>query len=56
MKCIVCKQREATVPDRERMGRPIKRLCTECHGNRLRGDITKILAYTFDPETKRYNP
>lgn len=56
MKCIICKQCEATVPDRERIGQPINRLCVTCHGERLREDIKKILAYNFDPETQRYIP
>jgi len=41
--CIICKQRKATVPDRERMGRPILRVCSECHRERLRDDLSKIL-------------
>lgn len=40
--CIICKERPATVPDRERMGRPIKRLCRQCHAARLQGDIRLI--------------
>lgn len=55
-KCILCLRREATVPDREREGRPIKRICSECHKARLLGDIKRVLAYNFDPETKRYIP
>lgn len=41
--CVVCKQRPAAVPDRERMGRPIKRVCRECHAARLRGDLQEVL-------------
>ncbi len=41
--CIVCHRRPAEVPDRERMGRPIKRVCRPCHQERLRGDIIEIL-------------
>lgn len=41
--CIVCWQRPPTVPDREGMGRPIKRVCSECHAARLRGDLAYIL-------------
>jgi hypothetical protein len=41
--CVVCGKRPPTVPDRERMGRPIKRVCTECHGKRLQADMTAIL-------------
>jgi len=37
--CIVCHRRPPTVPDRERLGRPIKRVCSECHGERLRLDL-----------------
>ena len=31
------------MPDREQMGRLIKRVCSECHQARLRGDLRKIL-------------
>lgn len=41
--CMLCELRPATVPDREQMGRPIKRVCSECHAARLRGDLHKIL-------------
>jgi hypothetical protein len=30
MKCIYCNERPAEVPDRRKMGRPIKRVCREC--------------------------
>ncbi len=40
--CIVCREREAVLPDRERMGAPFKRVCRECHAARLMGDIAKI--------------
>jgi hypothetical protein len=42
-KCIVCHKRPPAVPDRERIGRPIKRVCLECHAERLRRDASKIL-------------
>jgi len=42
MKCMICKSRDAAVPDRERMGRPIKRICLECHHQRLQGDIRAV--------------
>lgn len=42
--CIMCHERKATVPDRERMGRPINRVCSQCHAERLRGDFERILA------------
>jgi len=41
--CEICGEKPATVPDRERMGRLINRLCGECHGMRLRGDMRRIL-------------
>ena len=47
--CIVCRQRPAAVPDRERMGRPILRVCRECHAERLGGDLRRILALTAGP-------
>lgn len=40
--CTICKKNPATVPDREKMGRPINRICTNCHGNRLKGDIKRV--------------
>ena len=43
-KCVICGERPATVPDRERMGRPINRLCTDCHGARLIGDLKFLQA------------
>jgi hypothetical protein len=43
MLCIICRQNPAEVPDRERMGRPIKRVCRACHVDRLRGDLAAIL-------------
>lgn len=42
-KCIVCHERPPEVPDREQMGRPIKRVCRECHGARLRSDFQPLL-------------
>ncbi len=41
--CEVCHVKPATVPDRERMGRPINRVCSGCHSDRLRGDW-KVIA------------
>jgi hypothetical protein len=37
--CELCGLRRAELPDRNRMGRPIKRLCRECHAERLVGDM-----------------
>ena len=42
--CIVCHKRPPAVPDRNVMGRPIKRVCLECHGERLRMDLLSGLA------------
>jgi hypothetical protein len=42
-KCTVCGIRSAVVPDRSRPGRPIKRVCKECHAERLREDLTLVL-------------
>lgn len=42
--CEVCKLRPATIPDRERAGRLIDRICAECHMARLRGDLRRVLA------------
>jgi hypothetical protein len=41
--CIYCRKRVAAVPDRNRIGRPIKRVCRECHSDLLRGDMVNIL-------------
>lgn len=49
MKCIICKEKLAQVPDRNRMGRPIKRLCKDCHRDRLRGDLQRIISKRAQP-------
>jgi hypothetical protein len=41
--CELCGKNPATVPDRNRMGRPINRVCGSCHGLRLAGDMARIL-------------
>lgn len=41
--CEICGEKPATVPDRERMGRLINRVCTSCHALRLAGDMKRIL-------------
>ena len=41
--CEVCGELPATVPDRERAGRLINRVCSRCHGLRLAGDIRRIV-------------
>lgn len=41
-KCIKCGQREAEVPDRDRMSMR-KRVCLKCYGGFLKNDLDKIL-------------
>ena len=41
--CVVCNKRPAAVPDRNQMGRPILRVCRECHAERLRGDLAYVM-------------
>ena len=43
-KCIICHEREATIKDRnEAPWGKRKRLCSECHVNRLKNDFVDIL-------------
>ena len=41
--CVVCHTRKAELPDRQVTGRMVKRVCRECHHDRLRGDLIRIL-------------
>ena len=41
--CEICGKNPAEVPDRERMGRPINRICRECHAKRLREDMGVVV-------------
>ena len=41
--CEICGKEPATVPDRERPGRLINRVCRSCHTLRLAGDMKRIL-------------
>lgn len=41
--CEICGVNPATVPDRERMGRPVNRVCSSCPGLRLIGDLSRIM-------------
>ena len=41
--CEICGKKRATVPDRERIGRLINRVCSSCRALRLAGDIKRIL-------------
>ena len=43
MKCKICKEREATIPDRNKPGSRRKELCSECHANRLKNDFANIV-------------
>ena len=42
-KCIICHKRKAEVPDRNRLGRPVKQICKVCHERRLLSDLRNIL-------------
>lgn len=42
-KCIICGEKEATVPDRNTLSSR-KKVCKDCHAARLRGDLVHILA------------
>jgi hypothetical protein len=46
--CEVCNINNATIPDRERQGRLINRLCQSCHVKRLQGDLVNILKKSND--------
>ena len=41
--CKLCHIRPAEMPDREKMGRPVKSVCRPCHTYRLQGDLQQIL-------------
>lgn len=41
--CKICGEKPATVPDRERVGKPINRVCSLCHATRLAGDMKRIV-------------
>ena len=42
-KCKICHRKEATVPDRNKPWSRKKVICTDCHSDRLRGDMKKII-------------
>lgn len=51
--CIICRERPATVPDRNRMGRLINRVCSPCHAARLAKDLQHCLdAHTREQQIK----
>lgn len=41
--CEICGIHPATVPDRDRPGRLINRVCSRCHQARLVGDVNLIM-------------
>ena len=41
-KCIICGQKEATIPDRDSFSSR-KKLCADCHGIRLKNDLLNIM-------------
>jgi len=41
--CVVCHKNPPELPDRNVIGRPINRVCRECHMMRLRGDMIQLL-------------
>lgn len=42
-KCIYCRERDPEVPDRTKIGKPIKRVCLKCHGYLIANDLYKFL-------------
>lgn len=50
-KCERCGKRPAAVPDPERMGRPIRRICSECHAGGLRAVF--LVALSLQQEERR---
>ena len=50
-KCERCGQRPAAVPDPERMGRPIRRICSECHAGGLRAGF--LVALSLQQQERR---
>ena len=42
-KCVVCRKREATVPDRTDVPRYRVRVCQDCHSERLGYDLRTIV-------------
>lgn len=53
-KCIICGTRPRQVPDRNSGSlRPTKKICRECHADRLRGDMRHILNVEAQREHER---
>ena len=53
--CEFCGKNKASVPDRNRSGRPIKRVCSACHSARLCGDLKYIQAVREQNRIDRLN-
>jgi hypothetical protein len=51
--CVVCRARVATVPDRNKPGRLINRLCSACHGQRLSGDLKRIVTLAVEKKNQK---
>ena len=51
-KCYLCLLRPATLPDRNRNNgiKFIKQICSECHAERLQGDMINIVRLAHDKE------
>ena len=43
-KCIVCGTGPREIPDRESYNHRVKKVCRQCHGKRLLGDLRRIVA------------
>lgn len=43
--CYLCHKREATIPERNRPGRLIKRICRHCNADRVFEDLKRRLAW-----------
>lgn len=41
--CKLCKKRPAEIPDRNIQGRPIKSICKQCHVERIKQDMARIV-------------
>ena len=52
--CERCGKRPAAVPDRERMGRPILRICAECHRGALALDVVAGLLFHAREGVRRH--
>lgn len=47
--CKICEVRPATVPDRNQWpARPTPAICSDCHAERLGGDLRAVLRQSYD--------